>query len=354
MRNVKKTNNKGVSLLELVVVIAIMTTLTGLLVPQFIKYVSEKRQTACVEHREAAVNICEKIVVGRYATLTELNGVQLNDVGINALPAAIPDEYKEALRRHSECPDHGTMSIRVVNGTIQCVCSDPSHASQDVAVDVTTWSGESIARMDPPMSTVSGVEYDPHDPDDPEDEDDNDEDEPEEDVTNSYWPYPEDSRWTTMDSSSDAHIDIDVPSGLFPIRTAGGSTVYYCAIDKNGTHKLSVYKSKAGDPSAYTFGSDSEAVIITNGINYNVDSFAKAVENNPGMWVDNGKKGEIDKDDQFWISGGTIYTCANGRRYIYFHQGQELAKMPPENFEGNKTGEGNWYYVGDSDQINNH
>lgn len=41
----KQKNNKGFSLVELIVVIAIMAVLVGVLAPQFIKYVEKSRQS---------------------------------------------------------------------------------------------------------------------------------------------------------------------------------------------------------------------------------------------------------------------------------------------------------------------
>ena len=44
-----KENNKGFSLVELIIVIAIMAVLVGVLAPQFIKYVeSSKQSTDCL------------------------------------------------------------------------------------------------------------------------------------------------------------------------------------------------------------------------------------------------------------------------------------------------------------------
>ena len=45
----KKTNNKGFSLVELIVVIAIMAVLVGVLAPQFLKYVESSRRAKDIQ-----------------------------------------------------------------------------------------------------------------------------------------------------------------------------------------------------------------------------------------------------------------------------------------------------------------
>ena len=40
----KKKNNKGFSLIELIIAIAILIILTGLLAPQFMKYIEKSRE----------------------------------------------------------------------------------------------------------------------------------------------------------------------------------------------------------------------------------------------------------------------------------------------------------------------
>ncbi len=51
-----KKNNKGFSLVELIIVIAIMAVLIAILAPQFIKYVEESRQSADLTTVEEIVN----------------------------------------------------------------------------------------------------------------------------------------------------------------------------------------------------------------------------------------------------------------------------------------------------------
>ncbi len=45
----KQKNNKGFSLVELIVVIAIMAVLVGVLAPQFIKYVEKSRESTDIQ-----------------------------------------------------------------------------------------------------------------------------------------------------------------------------------------------------------------------------------------------------------------------------------------------------------------
>ena len=48
----KKMNNKGFSLVELIIVIAIMAVLIGVLAPQFIKYVERSRNSTDIQNAE--------------------------------------------------------------------------------------------------------------------------------------------------------------------------------------------------------------------------------------------------------------------------------------------------------------
>lgn len=51
----KKTNNKGFSLVELIIVIAIMAVLIGVLAPQFIKYVEKSKQSKDITNLDSCV-----------------------------------------------------------------------------------------------------------------------------------------------------------------------------------------------------------------------------------------------------------------------------------------------------------
>lgn len=58
----KQKNNKGFSLVELIVVVAIMAVLVGVLAPQFIKYVEKSRQSTDLQNVEELKNAVEVAV----------------------------------------------------------------------------------------------------------------------------------------------------------------------------------------------------------------------------------------------------------------------------------------------------
>ena len=54
----KKTNNKGFSLVELIIVIAIMAILVGVLAPQYLKYVEKSRVSADKDQLDSFYTAC--------------------------------------------------------------------------------------------------------------------------------------------------------------------------------------------------------------------------------------------------------------------------------------------------------
>ena len=69
----KKLNNKGFSLVELIIVIAIMAILVGVLAPQYIKYVERSRKSTDVQTLASMHDALSTLVMDP-AYATEVNG----------------------------------------------------------------------------------------------------------------------------------------------------------------------------------------------------------------------------------------------------------------------------------------
>ena len=90
----KSLNNKGFSLVELIIVIAIMAVLIGVLAPQYIKYVQQSRVSSDITNaQEIATAINVAIADGKIAaSSTEATFDNTNDIAnvdnLDALPTS--------------------------------------------------------------------------------------------------------------------------------------------------------------------------------------------------------------------------------------------------------------------------
>ena len=67
----KKLNNKGFSLVELIIVIAIMAVLIGVLAPQYLKYVEKSRESSDLDNYTSILSAIEVYAANPTASITE-------------------------------------------------------------------------------------------------------------------------------------------------------------------------------------------------------------------------------------------------------------------------------------------
>ncbi len=104
-----RTNNRrsksaqcGFSLIELIVVIAIMAVLVGLLAPQYVKFVREKRHTTCQHNREAILRLYEKCV---YDNSIEEATNKDGGAFLNSMLAGGKAYLNEDMKEYMDCPN---------------------------------------------------------------------------------------------------------------------------------------------------------------------------------------------------------------------------------------------------------
>ena len=128
-----KKNNNGFSLVELIIVIAIMAVLVGVLAPQFIKYVEQSRRSRDIqtaqEVREAVLaDIADNKLSGS-GTLSAQAG---NPTTLGETPAASHTTYKDSSFVATYNAVTGTCSV-TVDGFSSDLCTEQgaSHYKND-------------------------------------------------------------------------------------------------------------------------------------------------------------------------------------------------------------------------------
>ena len=122
----KKLNNKGFTLVELIIVIAIIAVLAAVIAPQYIKYVEKSRVSVdentvseVIHNVEVAVAdpaVYDKITAA--TTVTVANGAIGGNADIEAAVVGVIPESKIVLKSNTYKAKTYTINVSVTNGVI--------------------------------------------------------------------------------------------------------------------------------------------------------------------------------------------------------------------------------------------
>lgn len=130
--NQKKLNNKGFSLVELIIVIAIMAVLIGLLAPQFIKYVQRSKYSTDVKNGQEIATVIQTLIADNKLTESVSSSAVEFKTGQAAYDAGVGDGKLLAEAPKSKVSDSNVFKVKydVKNGKVEVFISDGTNESE--------------------------------------------------------------------------------------------------------------------------------------------------------------------------------------------------------------------------------
>ena len=121
----KKLNNKGFSLVELIIVIAIMAVLIGLLAPQFLKYVQRSKYSTDVKNGQEIATVIQTLIADNKLTTSVTTATEFK-TGQAAYDAGVGDGKLLAEAPKSKVSDSNVYKVKydVTNGKVEVYITD--------------------------------------------------------------------------------------------------------------------------------------------------------------------------------------------------------------------------------------
>lgn len=151
----RKAAQCGFSLIELIIVVAIMAVLLGLLAPLYFRYVTTKKMTTCQHNREAILRVYERAVYDGSTTIILDNASiakVVDNKGANYGPT------KNEVSQYSHCPlddDHRVWHAYISDDGSACIECEKCKAKESendrykgfgtVSIDMLGWSDKTLS-----------------------------------------------------------------------------------------------------------------------------------------------------------------------------------------------------------------
>lgn len=286
----------GFSLVEVIVVVAIMAVLGTVLVPQLLRYVNQNRATACQVDREGILAVYERCIY------EETKKLDIDD--LKAVMDGTDLATQNEIHQFDKCPLNGTYTASVVDNVAMIKCDCDGH--EEVVVDFAMWNELELAEgIDEPF-TQPPVPSTPE-PEDPSTEEPSSSEEIP--VEDSYWPYEESTQWDGQRHLGGT-VEIAVPSGIFTSREGND----YVVVDREGDGTFAIQWMWRKGPE-YRDTNAFEGIIGLSGVVISEEDL-KDMLNDAGQ-----------------IPGGIYYgdiVILNGKKYVYGSLTESTPIDPPK------------------------
>lgn len=136
-------------------------------------------------------------------------------------------------------------------------------------------------------------------------------------VDDSFWPYPDDTRWDSVGRQSGSKIRVVSPSKKFAAKVNDGEKPIYYVISARAaeTGYLDVDWDYAEGPFLYVAAQGCEDIIQLSGVVYNSTTI-KAIQNKASP-------------EEYWVSYGDIYIDDDGKEYAFASKSTTTSNILP-------------------------
>lgn len=151
--NKKEMNNKGFSLVELIIVIAIMAILVGVLAPQFIKYVERSRESTDLQNIEEA-----KVAVEAYVADQSPSGDKIT-VELSSSALSIKNGTDDLLGSGKPMADSGLSASAKLKSGKWVNGSTSASIKWNYSLSTYSWEIDSSSATHADAFNVDGSQY---------------------------------------------------------------------------------------------------------------------------------------------------------------------------------------------------